>query len=274
MKKFEVGEVFYNNNGDRATIRGFITGTKTVQRRCIMMFDDGTEINIPTPKIRVGSWKNPNQPSIYGVGFMGVGEYKSSHKGISTRAYDKWNAMLQRCYDKNFSSYMQYGGKGVSVCEEWHNFQNFAKWFYERDKGGRVLQLDKDIRYPESFTGKLYSPDYCCLVTSKLNSMVAHISTLDVHKGRKEGVENYTLSNEGVIVYSSYDQTLVDKMKYDLYLQKFLLVGRHMERCEIIEEAIVDYYKKVIWLIDTANSLRNELKDYIIDTYIKEKHYE
>lgn len=40
--------------------------------------------------------------------------------------YDTWGGMLARCCDTNHPSFPNYGGRGVSVCERWYHFKNFA----------------------------------------------------------------------------------------------------------------------------------------------------
>lgn len=41
--------------------------------------------------------------------------------------YKNWQAMIQRCTDKNHCSYKNYGAKGITVCEEWRTFSGFAR---------------------------------------------------------------------------------------------------------------------------------------------------
>lgn len=45
-----------------------------------------------------------------------------------TRQYRVWARMKQRCYDKNDAAYADYGGRGITVCPEWHDFPNFYAW--------------------------------------------------------------------------------------------------------------------------------------------------
>ena len=42
-----------------------------------------------------------------------------------TKEYNVWNAMLSRCHNPNNSRYRDYGGRGIIVCERWHDFTNF-----------------------------------------------------------------------------------------------------------------------------------------------------
>ena len=44
-----------------------------------------------------------------------------------TKLYGRWAAMKQRCYNKNIVGYHRYGGRGIEVCESWHDFINFKK---------------------------------------------------------------------------------------------------------------------------------------------------
>lgn len=45
-----------------------------------------------------------------------------------TRLYDIWRDMRHRCTCKNMRNYKHYGGRGISVCEEWNDFVNFYNW--------------------------------------------------------------------------------------------------------------------------------------------------
>ena len=80
--------------------------------------------------------------------------------------YDTWVGMIRRCYsEKSLIKRPTY--KDVTICEEWYNFQNFAKWFENNYVEG--LHLDKDLLSKEK---KIYSPKSCCFITLQNNSKI------------------------------------------------------------------------------------------------------
>ncbi len=88
-----------------------------------------------------------------------------------------WRGMINRCYNSNHISYPNYGGKGVTVCEEWRNdFVLFYEWAIANgwQKG---LEIDKDF----NGNGMAYSPNNCCIVTKRKNSQKRRTSFLVTH---------------------------------------------------------------------------------------------
>lgn len=167
--RFKVGDQVTSSEGCSGVIVELLSGSKTKPRKARIVFDDGTTIEVPTPKIRKNNFKNPNHKSVCGVACMGQGDYKSSIKGEPSRAYSKWYPMIRRCYtnDSGTESYDE-----VEVCNEWLNFQNFAYWYYSKQDNNRIdYHLDKDLLG----NGKLYSPETCCLIPSKLNIGLRYI---------------------------------------------------------------------------------------------------
>lgn len=52
-----------------------------------------------------------------------------THGMAGTRLYNCWVDMKRRCYNKRNKRYNQYGGRGISVCQEWKDsFENFYQW--------------------------------------------------------------------------------------------------------------------------------------------------
>ena len=40
----------------------------------------------------------------------------------------RWVKMLSRCEDSDYVQYKDYGGRGIKVCKEWHDFNKFYDW--------------------------------------------------------------------------------------------------------------------------------------------------
>ena len=50
--------------------------------------------------------------------------------------YRTWSGMKYRCYNKNYSGFKNYGGKGIEVCESWINsYENFLRDMGEKPFG-------------------------------------------------------------------------------------------------------------------------------------------
>lgn len=55
--------------------------------------------------------------------------------------------MRQRCEDATHEAYADYGGRGISVCERWKNFETFLSDMGERPDGKTLDRIDNDRGY-------------------------------------------------------------------------------------------------------------------------------
>ncbi|WP_303984632.1 hypothetical protein [Niallia circulans] len=58
----------------------------------------------------------------------------TKHNMVNTRIYNIWTTMKQRCYNKNNQKYKNYGGRGITVCDEWLDKANGVLNFYNWSK--------------------------------------------------------------------------------------------------------------------------------------------
>ena len=125
-----------------------------------------------------GVCKNPYFASVFGHGYLGIDrngnvpktrEFKDS-KNVHTWEYNKWQSMLQRCFDDKYKEkYPTY--KDVTCCKRWLCFSYFLEDFeilkneynWSADE---KLNLDKDTLYKGN---KIYSLENCILVPDWIN---------------------------------------------------------------------------------------------------------
>ena len=141
-------------------------------------------------------------------------EANSTHKSSNTRLYNEWRHMKKRCYWKNYNAYNLYGGRGISVCEEWkESFEAFEKWAlnngYSDDLTLDRIDIDKN-----------YEPCNCRWATKyiqsnnrSINRIVEYHGEQGVYEGmcRKLNVNQSTVRSRMKKGYSFEDA--VDKFE-------------------------------------------------------------
>ena len=79
------------------------------------------------------------------------------------RLYNIWKNMRKRCNNPNNIRYKDYGGRGIKICNEWDNFEEFKDWSLANGYSDN-LEIDRIDN------NKGYSPDNCRWVTTKTNN--------------------------------------------------------------------------------------------------------
>lgn len=126
-KPFEPGNVEWRPSGtirpvrmDEITVQG-VTGSltalcehfKVVSLTCVMQrIADGMPADLALTKPRTA----PEDRQV-----KHGGARRSGH----TREYRIWRAMVRRCTDQNLPAYVNYGARGITVCEAWLDFPKF-----------------------------------------------------------------------------------------------------------------------------------------------------
>lgn len=69
--------------------------------------------------------------------------------GISP-TYHSWASMLARCNNPNNTSYPDWGGRGIGVCERWSDFRNFLLDMGEKPPNTSIDRINNDGNYEPS----------------------------------------------------------------------------------------------------------------------------
>lgn len=75
-------------------------------------------------------------------------------KPNKNRLYNSWRAMKARCLNPNNNRYYLYGGRGITICDEWLSFKSFKEWALSN---GYADDLTIDRIDPDGN----YTPDNC-----------------------------------------------------------------------------------------------------------------
>lgn len=80
-------------------------------------------------------------------------EIKTTHGMSNSRLYNIWSKMKDRCDNPNIKLYKYYGERGVFICDEWLNFENFRDWALSNsyEDGLSIDRINNnDGYYPEN----------------------------------------------------------------------------------------------------------------------------
>lgn len=106
---------------------------------------------------------------------------KTKHGLRYEKIYAVWNNMIRRCSWPGSTRYSRYGGRGISVCDEWGDIKVFKAWAVSNGykDGLQIDRIDNDGNY---------SPENCRFVTcakNVRNSTSAKLSKEDVLRVRE-----------------------------------------------------------------------------------------
>jgi hypothetical protein len=107
------------------------------------------------------------------------------------RLYKVWENMKSRCYNSKHKSYHRYGGRGITICEEWKtNFSVFERWALENGYDGNakkgICTLDRIDN------NKGYYPENCQWITNQENCNKTSFNLMYTHNGKTQSLADWS----------------------------------------------------------------------------------
>lgn len=100
-----------------------------------------------------GCYQNHNNKTI------GIKHGDGARKSENHRLYSCWQSMKNRCYNTKHRQYKDWGGRGITVCDEWKdNYIVFKEWALKNGYQDNLTLDRKNVN-------ECYSPVNCRWIT-------------------------------------------------------------------------------------------------------------
>lgn len=174
------------------------------KKKWLCKCDCGAEVIVSASNLR-----NAHTRSCTQCGYKSMKEKNKKHGASKELVYGVWQAMRSRCERENVKSYLDYGARGITVCEEWHDPSKFIAWAMENgyEPGMEIDRID---------TNKNYCPENCRWVS------------------RLENANNKR--NNKIIEYNGERKTLAEWARH--FDVKYKNLSRNINKGYSLEEAV------------------------------------
>lgn len=114
-----------------------------------------------------------------------LNKQRATHGASKTSTYWIWRSMRQRCENKNRKDFVNYGGRGIRVCEQWQTFEGFVADMGTRPDGMTLERVEQSGNY---------EPGNCKWATPKEQARNRRSSVLLTFQGRTATIAEWSES--------------------------------------------------------------------------------
>ena len=129
-------------------------------RKYLCKCECGNEVSVMITSLRSGNTQSCG--CINSERITKQNKVRAIYDGYSrNKHFSRWKGMIERCYYPKHKDYHNYGGRGITVCEEWREHPKaFIEWIEKEGNYKRGLTLDRIDRDGN------YEPDNCRFSTA------------------------------------------------------------------------------------------------------------
>jgi hypothetical protein len=160
--------------GRLTVIRRSQSNSKTGNAMWICECDCGNIVTVIGSKLRSGYTKS--------CGCLRISNIAQGHS--RERIYVTWKGMHQRCCNPDHDKYKWYGEKGITICDEWHDFIVFREWAF---KNGYTDNLTIDRINPDDN----YNSNNCQWVDMKYQANNRTNNRIIEYEGKEYSVAQF-----------------------------------------------------------------------------------
>lgn len=179
---------------------------------------------------------------------------KIKHNKSQTKLYDVWINMKQRCNNPKNPRYKNYGGRGIKICDEWNDFNNFYTWANQNGYDEALNINKKQCTLDRIDVNGDYEPSNCRWISNKEQQNNKTDTVFYEYNG-----ERHTIS-EWADLYNLPLGNLKSRISKGWDIKKIL-------------EQHINYINNVDYLIISDNNIQiNNFKQFGISPEIRPNH--
>lgn len=173
-------------------------------------------------------------------------ERNLKHNLSNTRLFSLWHCIKQRCYYKNDIGYKNYGGRGIEMCDEWHNnFKSFYDWAINNGYKEEILPNGKNKWTIDRIdVNGNYEPSNCRWVTIKEQSNNKTTNRLLKYNNKVKTISQWSedtgISHTTICDRLKYGWSVEDALKYKPRGKKTIELNNKLD---LLLEYIIGFYK-------------------------------
>lgn len=99
--------------------------------------------------------------------------------------YNSYRSMMDRCYRENANNYQNYGGRGITVCDEWQNIEKFEEWVL-------LSGYEKGLTLDRIDVNGNYEPSNCRWATMKVQDNNRRNTVRVEHNGEEHTISEWS----------------------------------------------------------------------------------